>query len=115
MDEIDYIEKLKSSYPAEGEDAPNETLALADEAVSAFPRSAKLWCIRGDLILLGSGEPSHELVDALTSYEQAIAVDPKCVEAYEEIGHFYDLVMDDEERAKPFFEQAALLKGEESV
>lgn len=111
MEEADYIEKLKSSYPPEGEDAPNETLTLADESVAAFPQSSKLWCIRGDLILLGSGEPPHELADALASYKQAIAVDPKCVEAYEEIGYFYDLVMDDEERAKPFFEHAALLKG----
>jgi hypothetical protein len=34
------------------------------------------------------------------------------VEAYEEIGYFYDLVLDDEERAKPYFERAAKLKGE---
>jgi tetratricopeptide (TPR) repeat protein len=115
MEEVDYIDKLKSSYPAEGEDAPNETLALADEAVRAHPQSARLWCIRGDLILLGSGESPFELADALASYERAIVIDPKCVEAYEEIGYFYDLVMDDEERAKPYFDQAALLKSEGSM
>jgi tetratricopeptide (TPR) repeat protein len=115
MEETDYIEKLKSAYPTEGGEISNEALALADEAAHAFPQSAKLWCIRGDLILLGAGEPTHEIADALASYEQAIAVDPKCAEAYEEIGYFYDLVMDDEERAKPFFRQAELLKGKGSM
>jgi tetratricopeptide (TPR) repeat protein len=115
MEEADYIEKLKSSYPAEGEDVHTEILALADEAVRTFPQSAKLWCIRGDLIQLGSGEPSYELADALASYERAIIVDPKCIEGYEEIGYFYDLVIDDEERAKPFFDRAALLKSEGGI
>lgn len=115
MEEDAYIEKLKSSYPTEGGETSNQALALADEAVRAFPNSAKLWCIRGDLIQLGAGEPTYEIANALASYEQAVAVDPKCMEAYEEIGYFYDSVMDDVERAKPFFDQAALLKGEGCV
>ena len=115
MEETAYIERLKSLYPTEGEEASNQTLALADEAVREWPESAKLWCIRGDLIQLGAEDVPHGLADALTSYERAIAIDPKCIEAYEEIGHFYDAVMDDAERAKPFFHQAAALKNEPSL
>jgi tetratricopeptide (TPR) repeat protein len=115
MEESAYIEKLKSSYPAEGGEVPNDALAYADEAVRAFPQSAKLWCIRGDLIQLSSEDSPYELADALASYERALAADPKYVEAYEEIGYYYDLVMDDEERAKPYFERAAQLKGESSI
>jgi len=115
MKEAEYIEKLKSSYPDEGEDTSYETLCFADGAVHAFPQSAKLWCIRGDLIQLGAGDAGHELSDALASYQQAIKIDPKFIEAYEEIGHFYDLVMDDEKRAKPYFRQAELLKVEIGV
>ena len=115
MEETDYIEKLKCLCPTEGEEASNQVLALADEAVRAWPDSSKLWCMRGDLIQLGAGDIPHVLADALASYEQAIAIDPKCVEAYQEIGHFYDSVMDDAERAKPFFLQAAVLKNERSV
>jgi len=111
MNEIDYIKGLKSLCPAEGEDTTARALKLADEAVRAFPQSAKLWCIRGDLIQLGSGEQTYELADALASYQQAIAVDPNCAEAYEEIGYFYDLVMDDPESAKPYFSKAAMLNG----
>jgi tetratricopeptide (TPR) repeat protein len=115
MDETAYIEKLKSLSPAEGEEASNQALAFADEAVRAWPHSSKLWCMRGDLIQLGAEDIPYELDDALASYERAIAIDPKCVEAYEEIGHFYSAVMDDAERAKPFFHQAAVLKNERSA
>ena len=114
MEEMAYIERLKSLYPAEGEEASTQTLALADEAVRAWPESPKLWCMRGDLIQLGAADIPHELADALASYERAIAIDPKCVEAYEEIGHFHDAIMDDPESAKPFFHQAAVLKNERS-
>jgi Tfp pilus assembly protein PilF len=71
--------------------------------------------MRGDLIQLGAEDIPHELGDALTSYERAIAIDPKYIEAYEDIGHFYDAVMDDAERAKPFFHQAAVLKKEQNA
>jgi tetratricopeptide (TPR) repeat protein len=115
MDETEYIDKLKSLAPAEGEEASSQVIGLADEAVRAWPDSSKLWCMRGSLIQLGAEDNPYELGEALVSYERAIAADPKCVEAYEEIGHFYDAVMDDVERAKPFFHQAAMLKNERSM
>ena len=110
MEETAYIEKLKSLYPAEGEETSNQALALAEEAVRAFPESPKLWCMRGDLIQLSAEGIPYELGDALASYKRAIAINPKCVEAYEEIGHFYEAIMGDAESAKPFFHQAAVLK-----
>ena len=73
MEETAYIERLKSLYPAEGEETSNQALAVADEAVRAFPESPKLWCMRGDLIQLGAEDIPHELADALASYERAIA------------------------------------------
>jgi hypothetical protein len=42
MEETAYIEKLKSLYPAEGQEASNQTLMLADEAVRAFPESREV-------------------------------------------------------------------------
>jgi tetratricopeptide (TPR) repeat protein len=111
MDETEYIEELKSLAPSEGEEASKEVITLADEAVRAWPESSKLWCLRGDLIQLGADDIPYELADSLASYERAIAVDPKCAEAYDEIGHFYDAIMGDAERAKPFFDRAALLKN----
>lgn len=114
MDEVEYVDQLLARYPSEGEETSNETLALVEEALRAFPTSSKLWCIRGDLIQLGSGE-GYELEDALLSYKEAASVDPDCAEAYEGLGYFYDLVMDDEEKAKPFFQRATLLKREDGT
>lgn len=110
MKEAEYIEKLFASWPRHAP-APDELLALADEAVQIFPESAKLWVMRGNLIQLGTGETSHTLDDALASYERAVLIDPNFVEGWEEIGHFHDAVMDDEERAREAFQKAKLLKG----
>ena len=56
MTESDYISELKSRWPtdeAANRETSLETLALADEAVQAFPQSAELWVIRGNLLELG--------------------------------------------------------------
>ncbi|HEY0081820.1 MAG TPA: hypothetical protein VGB61_03445 [Pyrinomonadaceae bacterium] len=111
MKEAEYIERLFASWPRGHEAAPDELLALADEAVQAFPASAKLWVMRGNLIELGAGETSRALNDALVSYERAVSIDPNFVEGWEEIGYYYDAVMDDEERARQAFQQAGLLKN----
>jgi tetratricopeptide (TPR) repeat protein len=103
--EANYIETLEALYPQQ-EAASVEVLALAEKAVTEFPNSAKLWCIRGDLIQLGTSEAKYELNNALESYERAIAVDPSFAEAYESIGFFYDAVMDDPESAEPAFRKA---------
>ncbi|MEM6782193.1 MAG: hypothetical protein AAF624_00470 [Bacteroidota bacterium] len=54
----------------------------------------------------------YELADAEWSYKQALALDPQCIEALEELGHFYDAVMADPVRARPFFRSAARLRGD---
>lgn len=104
MTESEYIDELWALWPTEG-DATDEALLLADDAVAAYPNSARLWIMRGNLILLGSGN-THAPEDVLASYEQAIKIDPTYAAAYEEIGHFWDNVMDDPERAAPYFQQA---------
>lgn len=110
MNESDYIDRLKALFPDQG-DASVETLAVAEQAVTAFPDCAKLWCLRGDLIQLGTLEANYELEDILRSYEQALAVDPECAEAYESIGYFYDALMDDPQSAEPAFRKAISLRA----
>ena len=107
MNESDYIDRLEAMFPKEGE-APAEAVCLAEEAVATFPKCAKLWCLRGDLIQL-SAVSGYELEDARRSYEQALAIDPSCAEAYESIGFFEDAVMDDPRSAEPAFRQAISL------
>ena len=107
MDESDYIDRLEAMFPEEGE-ASAEAVCLAEEAVAAFPKCAKLWCLRGDLIQL-SAVPGYELEDARRSYEHALSVDARCAEAYESIGFFEDAGMDDPQAAEPAFRQAISL------
>ena len=105
------IDVLRSHGPAAGEDASLEALHLADEAVERFPRSAKLWCMRGDLIQLGSGESHHELEDALRSYQRAAEADPDYAAAWESLGYYYDVITNELEAAERMFRRAVHLNG----
>jgi tetratricopeptide (TPR) repeat protein len=111
MTEAEYINELKARWPRSGE-ASLETIALVDEGVRMFPQSPRLWYMRGDLIQLGPERCPHSLDDALFSYQQAIEIDPLFVAAWEEIGYFYDNVLDDEATAQPYFREAERLKGQ---
>ena len=114
MKEADYIEKLFALWPTEGETS-DETLALADGAVRAYPDSAKLWCMRGDLIQLGSADIPYSLEEALACYERAVSIDPNFAEGYEEIGHFHDAVMPNPSRARRAFREVARIRKGQSV
>ena len=92
LSEADYIQKLKSLLPKEGEVAV-EVLELMENAVADYPDNAELWCWRGDLIQMASLEANYELEDALKSYQRALEVNPSNAEAYESIGYYEDAIM----------------------
>ena len=83
MSEAEYIAALKAQWPISPEvvEADLETIALADEAVKAFSKSPKLWCMRGNLIELGPESCPHPLGEAFACYRQAMALDPGFAEA----------------------------------
>ena len=110
MTEIDYINKLEASWPRDC-DATLEAIELADESVRTFPKSARLWCIRGDLIQLSSENCPHSLADARDCYQRATEIAPKFIEAWESLGHFHNAVLDDETTAQKFFREAERLRG----
>lgn len=114
MKESEYIDNLFSLWPTEGE-ASKEALALVDEAVWVCPNSAKLWCMRGNLIELGSADISYSLEDALACYERAVSIDPNFAEGHEEIGHFYDAVMPNPARARNAFREATRIRKGQKV
>ena len=111
MTEEDYIAELRKRSPRNAYmKATPETIALADEATRAFPRSPKLWCMRGQLIRRGPENCPHHLNEALASYKKAIEIDPSFAQAWEEAGCFYQEVLDDKPAAQPFFRAADKLK-----
>jgi tetratricopeptide (TPR) repeat protein len=114
MTEDDYISVLRAQWPRDC-DASLEAITLADEAARAFPSSARLLVMRGNLIQLGSKSCPHPLEEALRSYQRAAEIDPQFAEAWEEIGHYHDAVLDDEPAAKRFFREAERLRGHHVV
>ena len=78
-----------------------EAFALVEEAVKAHPGSARLWCFRGALTQLGPApeKSGYNLEDALASYRKAIEVESNCPEGWEELGHYYDVILSDEKSA----------------
>ncbi|HYY96095.1 MAG TPA: tetratricopeptide repeat protein [Pyrinomonadaceae bacterium] len=111
MNEQGYIEKLSLLWPRAGE-ASAEAIRLADEAVGEQPGSAKLWCMRGNLIELGPESCPYKLDEALNCYLRAVEVNPTFAEAYEEAGHFYDNVPGQRDKARSFFQRAKELRKE---
>lgn len=108
-----YIDQISSQWPRKwGESKVSLALVtLVEEAVSTFPKSAQLWCIRGDLIQLAPIEAQYELADALLSYQTAIEIDPLFAEAYESIGYYYDVIEEDFAISEAAFRKAIELGG----
>jgi hypothetical protein len=111
MTEQDYISALRATWPrTHSHEVSLETMALADEAIREFPQSPRLLVMRGDLIQLNPENTPQTLQDALASYQRAVEIDPKFAEAWEEIGHFHDVVLADEKTAQTFFDKARQLR-----
>jgi tetratricopeptide (TPR) repeat protein len=116
MTEADYISELRSRWPHKhSDDVSLETIALADEAVRAFPLSARLSVMRGNLIQLGPTDCPYSLDDALACYQKAIEIDPEFAEGWEDIGHFHHAVLDDEAAARRYFLEAERLRGQNAA
>jgi hypothetical protein len=87
---------------------PDSALPLVEEVLATSP-SAELWILPGDLIQLAEAR-RYELEEVAKSYEAAKVLAPENSEPFEELGHFYDAVMPEPERAKEYY-RAALERG----
>ena len=88
MKEEEYIARLQALWIQSGQ-VPRAALAVADEAVKAFPKSAMLWLMRGQLIAMGSEHDFHSPDDARKSFEKAMELDPHFANAYLELGNYH--------------------------
>ncbi len=111
MNEAEFLEELKGRWPrhhASPEPTP-ATIELAEESVRAWPLSAQLWTVRGDLLQLAECDTVHPLREVERCYRQAIKVDPRYAEAYEELGRFLAATMDNRRKARRFLDKARRL------
>ena len=109
MEEADYLDTLMA-LSQDLDDVTPAVLALAAQAVQAHPRSTKLRCLMGNLIQLGPPDAWYGLAEAQQCYAAALAIDPACWEAYQELGYFHFVVRDDPASAAAAF-QAAIALG----
>lgn len=112
MTEAEYISELLKRWPRDhaSQEPTRETIDMTQEAVENFPKSAKLWVMRGDLLQLVNFELDVPLNESSKCYRQAIKADPFFAEAYEEMGYFLDVVMANPRKAKRYFDKARRLR-----
>ena len=113
--EKEHIEFIQSTLTEEGF-ASNDSLRAVEIALQEHPHSVQLWCLRGTLIQLDNGGDNvYQLDDALASYRKAIELDPGCAQAYEEIGHFHDAILDEPEQAQAYFQKSHELQSKNAA
>lgn len=91
------------------ERATPAALALLEDALERFPDSAAIWCLRGDVFQLGEDEDGAAFESAEASYLKAAELDPRSPEPHESLGHLYDAIYDEPERAAKCFRKAIAL------
>ncbi|HJP17659.1 MAG TPA: hypothetical protein QF468_03275 [Nitrospinota bacterium] len=111
MTEEEYLSQIHDITSDCDREVPLEAIELIDQAIQEHPNSECLWLKRGDLIQLGPEGSPHKLEVALLSYKRAIKINPNSVEACEEIGHYFNAIIDDEIEAKKWFEKARTIRN----
>jgi tetratricopeptide (TPR) repeat protein len=83
--------------------------ALLDEALSRFPDSAALWCLRGDVLQLADEDDGAAFEEAEAAYLKAAELEPRNPDPHEGLGRLYDAIFDEPERAAEAFRKAISL------
>jgi len=112
MTENEFLEELKRRWPRDhaNPEPTSATIELADAAVRAWPSSARLWTVRGDLLQLADSGTGYPLKEVGHCYREAIKADPRYAEAYEELGRFLAAMMDNRRKATRFLDKARRLR-----
>ena len=111
MTEDDYRNAIADAW--ESDDVVwSRVVELVERALRDYPNSAKLWCVLGDAIQMAG--LTEEIApyppdEVLRCYEKAASLDASCAEAQEEIGYYYDVLVDDPKRAVVAFRAAIRL------
>ncbi len=111
MTEDDYRNAIADAW--ESDDVVwSRVVELVERALRDYPNSAKSWCALGEAIeMAGLTEesPPYPPDEVLRCHEKAASLDANCAEAQEEIGYYYDVLVDDPQRAVVAFRKAIRL------
>ena len=103
MTELEYINEFQKRKSSE---LTEETISLIDQAVKDYPKSEKLWIMRGDLFQLIDFEMDSPLEESLNCYKKALEINPESAEANFEMASFLNNVLDQPEKAHAFYQKA---------
>ena len=109
--EADCIKKISEMLNNETTDAKN-IFNYIDMCIGQHHESAKLYCLKGDLIQI-IGSEDFSIADSLDLYEKSISIDPTFAEGYTEIGNIYYTYYSQLDRAEYYFRKAIELGGNE--
>ncbi|MEX2560988.1 MAG: hypothetical protein WD403_13790 [Pirellulales bacterium] len=111
IDEDDAISHLEEAFQSTDCFDSSRFLAMLDAAISQFPTSAEIWCLRGRGLELWSGEATFSKDDYRACYERAIEIDPGCAEAHQELAYLLDVYYEDFVASEQRFRTAIALGG----
>lgn len=114
MNELECIDCIMENWPPTAQELPS-VIKFAESALLQFPSSSKLLCIAGDLQLLHDVVTEENINDSIAYNEKAIQVDKSCAEAFESLGHIFDVHYDDYENAIGYFRKAIELGAGETA
>ncbi len=132
MTEEQYIDEIFDAWPEDGITA-TAALTLAAEATSAYPGSAQLWRMRGDLLhlkltdltltnLRSLAQEDNILLKDLPDkrlmrecYERSVSLDPSDAESLESLAYFYDIWDERPDLAEDAFRRAIQNGGSPSA
>lgn len=108
MTEEQFVDQFQALWPPDPDQLPS-AMALAQRALATFPASPGLLCIAGDLLRMQENVTDEDIGRSIGFYEKAIEADPDWADAYEELGHVYDVYDDNFDRAMACFRKAIAL------
>jgi len=111
MEEGEYIQELQER--SRGSECSPATLTLTENAVAAFPKSARLWCLRGNVICRCLEDCNYSIEDAVRCYQKATELDPFYAHAHEKLAHYSNEFMEDPAAARRHYKVAAWIRRHE--
>lgn len=108
MTEDHFIFQFQTAWPPKPDELPG-LFKLSETAVACFPSSPRLLCIAGDLLRMQENIAGDAISKSISYYEKAIEADPDWSEAYEELGHVYDVYHNKFDHAISCFRKAITL------
>ncbi|MBL9123719.1 MAG: hypothetical protein JNG90_08810 [Planctomycetaceae bacterium] len=100
--------EIAQFWPRSDEPLSPHLATLVQRAIREFPASSRVWLMYGDFLSISHVDDHSPTTvnNVVAAYRQALALDPACADAYQELGFVYDLRCQDAPAAEAAFRAA---------